>query len=133
MYTALIFIGADLFYDKGWRDFSRLTPWEAWKLRLVAIGVVLAVSILASALVSLLPVRYIRGLLAGILTCVTLLYLAGWVGDTYLGGYARPDPFNFGRLMSEGWGLTMNIIVIPTIGVLAWIRAEFGWWNSLKA
>jgi len=99
---------------------------------MIAIAAILIVSVLAALIARLLPdsVRLARAIIAGLLTGLTLHYLAGWVGDYYLGGNAHSDQYDLGRLMSEGYGMGMYIAVTPAIGILAWIRAEIAWWGS---
>lgn len=126
IYAAVIAIGTCLFYDNGWRDLWSLPPSTAWRLRLTAFVAIVLISVVASLVTKALPAgRHVRALTAGLLTGLTLHYLAGWVGDHFLGGYAQPDPYELGRLMSEGQGMMMYAVVTPVIGILAFIRAEF--------
>jgi hypothetical protein len=126
VYGAVIAAGACVFYDNAWRDMCRLTPWTAWRLRVTAIVVVLSVSAAASLILALIPLgRHIRAVGAGLLIGFTLRLLGEWVGNHYLGGYAQPDPHEFGWLMSEGYGMMMYMSITPLIGILGFIRAEF--------
>lgn len=92
------------------------------------------ISAVAAAISLLLPkkVRWVRGLVAGILTGLTLRWLAEWTGDHYLGGSAHYDAYGWGDLMVEGYGMIMFMLVAPGIGVLAWIRSEVASWGSAK-
>ena len=135
VYTALIVVGVLVFYGPQWRNEWHVALLNAWQLRLIAIAAVLLVSVVSASLAGLLrgSVRLLRGVLAGALTGGTLHYLAGWVGDHYLGISAHSNPLNVGRLMSEGYGMMVDGIVTPGIGLLAWLRAEFGWWDAPRA
>ena len=123
---AVIAAGTYIFYSNGWRELWRIPPPTAWRLRMTAFVAIILISTLASLLAKFLPVgRHVRAITAGLLTGLALHYLAGWVGDHYLGGYAHPDPYDLGMLMIEGQGMVMYEIVTPLIGILAFIRAEF--------
>ena len=125
VYAAVIAAGTYLFYDNGWRDVWSLPPSTAWRLRLTAFIAVVLISVVAGLLAKFLSAgRHVRALTAGLLTGLALHYLAGWIGDHYLGGYGRPDPQDLGRLMSEGYGMMMYGLVTPLIGILAFVRAE---------
>ena len=125
IYAAVISIGACLFYDNEWREFSHLTVIDAWLLRLTAILTILLTSFAANLIAKIVPIgRHIQAFLSGLLTGISLKYFSGWIGNHFLGGYAHFD-LSFGRLMSEGWGMVMYEWITPLTGILAFIRAEF--------
>ena len=130
-YSVVILVGLLVYYDNEWRVFRHLDVQGAWRLRLSAFVVVMLVSVIAAAISLLLTrkVRWLRGLVAGTLTGVTLCWLAEWIGDHYLGGAAQYDAYRWGDLMVEGYGMIMFMLVAPGIGVLAWIRSEVASWD----
>ena len=125
-YSVLILLGSRIYYGSEWRKFRHLEVQEAWRLRLSAFGTVMLISAIAAAISLLLTrkIRWVRGLVSGILTGLMLRWLAGWTGDHDLGGAAHYDAYRWGDLMVEGYGMMMFMLVAPGIGVLAWIRSE---------
>lgn len=133
-YSVVILVGLRVYYGDEWREFRHLHVQEAWRLRLSAFVVVMLISAIAAAISLLLTrnVHWVRGLVAGILTGLTLRCLAEWTGDHYLGGAAHYDAYCWGDLMVEGYGMMTFMLIAPGIGVLAWIRSEVASWGKKK-
>jgi len=78
----------------------------------------MGVSFSAAAVARCIPQRVplFGALLEGSLTGGAVLALANWVGNSFLGGDAHPDPHGWGSLMYEGWGMMMVMLGAPNRG-----------------